>query len=203
MLKKRKGKKFSKTKQRPKKKIREAVDKMKGRLTTTDLSPNSTALQKAFSDTAAGANAVPPPGTRAVRYIVFPKGVGVVYIRPGESVKQRVMQIDFTKTPPKGQAELNDSLRAVIEKDEARLGGVGDPPKVIAVAANASDQNDVTAQLEQMVADMNEEARNDTTKPQYAIRLLSSSLRKPAGLFGKRQVNLRYELTPITANAPN
>lgn len=202
MAKKRKDKKFSKTKQRPKKKIRDAVDKMKGRLTVTDLAPNSEAARKAFSDTAGDAAAPLPPGTRAVRYAVFPKGVGVVYVRPGENVKDRVMQIDFTKTPPKGQAELNDSLRAVMEKNEASLGGVGDPPRVIAVAANSKDEEAVTSQLQQLVDDMNEEARGDKTKPQYEVRLLSSSLSGPVSLFGKRQVKLRYELTPVGADAP-
>jgi hypothetical protein len=197
MAKKRKDRKVSKRKLRPKNKIRSGVNKMKtdGKLKKTELS--ATAIEKVFKD--AFDNAPVPPGTRAVRYLVFPKGVGVVYVKSGERTKDRVMQIDFTKTPPRGQDELNDSLRAIMEINETSLGGGEGPPKVIAVAANADDKDSVTSQLEKMVADMNEEARDDNTKIQYRIDLISSSL-KLTGLLSKRQVNLRYELIKVEAD---
>lgn len=198
MAKKRK-KKFSKTKQRSKSKIRAAIDKIKAKLGQGTSLTQSMAQGhlNSFLDADNATNIA--PGEAITSHPSLHGKVGAIFFSKSDAeggAPKRVMHINFTQTTPTGESALNDALRAAIEND-------GNLPTEIAVSAKSGDAEDVLSQLEQMVADMNEEARSDNNKPQYKLELLTTTpVVNRSGLFAKQQANLQFRLAPIAADAP-
>lgn len=189
MAKKRK-KKFSRTKQRSKKKIRAAIDKIKQGLVS-----NGITAKMAISHLERFGGDVPAPDDimhgSAVRYsILSNKAEVTLYSHIRADSIPRVMHLNLSKITPKGETDMNDTLRAAMEND-------GNPPDEIAVVAKKGDEENVKSQLEQMVADMNEEARGDSTRQQYTIEQDGA-----AQSNRQKQLNLKFKLVPIAPDAP-
>lgn len=204
MAKKRKDKKFSKTKQRPKNRIRDSINRIRAGLGSEGRDRGQVvAYLSNFGDGLNLPPAAPPApvgetaGQRRQRLANQPpggskfsamKGKADVLLYSGSAGKP-ALHLNLTRTSPDGESELNDTLRAIMEGD-----GTRPIPNEIAVSAKDGDEDDVMEQLKQMVADMNEEARGDKSKPQYTLDLLSSTKSGPKG-----PVNMQFLLAPVGA----
>ena len=197
MAKKRKDKKFSKTKQRKKSKIRSEVDAVRGRLSRNDLASHSVKNYlnglgyEDLSGSQTGGVQFSLQGSRAFNHLRV-----TLYDEMGMDEPEQRMHINMTRATPKGEPELNDALRAIMEGD-----GTQPIPTEIDVSAKSGSEDVVKKQLEQLVADMNEEARDDKTKPQYRLVQISATpVQIRSGIIIRRQVNIQFRLTPIGAD---